>query len=231
MSDVSTVIKACDDYTKNLIFGYIRNIQQLLDIDNKNNALFTIPLNIIHICLSYYFIIEKFIDCGEQYITRSNEDKTIINPVSEWDTAYGAFEIDCNTEIGKNRIFKWTFIIHNDAATCLTIGIDETKRQWIKHNFDKGKETVNYGWNSDGRKWSSGKVFGNTSGFLTNDTVIMTLDIDQKMISWQRERDDSPPIIAKFDNIKTENIKYCIAVYLWHYGSVTLTDFAIETAK
>ena len=68
-------IKECDDISRHLVFGFIRDIEKYIDQ--------IIPVHIINICLSFYYIIETFLECGNKYIKISDDGKTITNTVVE----------------------------------------------------------------------------------------------------------------------------------------------------
>ena len=91
------------DQTTKIYYWFCKNIDII------------VPTQIIDIILAYYFIIEHFVECGNNWIKFSDERRTIYNPDSNWDTAYGAFEIDCDQKYNKNKIFIWKFDIHNNG--------------------------------------------------------------------------------------------------------------------
>ena len=60
----------------------------------------------------------------------------------------------------------------------------------------------------------------------------MELNLKDKRLSFRYIKSNDimkwGKLIAKIDDIKTENVKYCLAVYLWREGKVTLTNFEME---
>ena len=141
-----------------LLFGYCKNIGKVL----KDNL---VPMDVIEICFAYYFVKESFYECGNNHIVFTNDDMTITNKEGEHDAGYGTFEIDCNDERNKYKIFKWTFLIHsNHSILSVSLGIDETKRKWVNSCADAEKGTIKYTY--DGKRvyklghahWSKGTV-------------------------------------------------------------------------
>ena len=142
MSTLLSAVDECDAETRDTVFGFIRDIQRCLEDKDthKRTILFSvIPDHVIHLCLAFYFIVEEdsFIECGNNHIVISKECKSIANKDSHWDTAYGAFEIDCDRAENKVRVFRWTFEVHNHAHNCISIGIDETQRKWVNTSGKK----------------------------------------------------------------------------------------------
>eukprot|EP01084_Bolivina_argentea_P145900 255598_1 len=225
MTSTVSSFKFCDDKTRDIVFGYIREIEQLM------MSYSIIPTNIIHICLSYYLILEQFLECGNKHIIISNENKTIKNIHSQWDTAYGAFEIDCNDKMNKNKIFQWTFFIHNHAQSCSSIGIDETSRKYINTYPDSRKQSVHYNFNSDRTKWICGtrKRGSAKYGFQADDIVIMQLDIDEQALKYEiiKKGENIQKEMCIINDIQVKDVTYCICIYLWVEGSLTLTDFCV----
>ena len=230
MATVPGQIKECDDATRNLVFGFVRIIQQKVDQ--------IIPIHIINICVSFYFMIEGFLQCGNKYIEISDDGKTITNKgptnVDCWDTAYGQFEIDCDDEYNENYIFEWIFYIHCYAQNCCSIGIDETKRKWINECCESVKGTVHYNLRCDGTLYSCNgtdlvRKYGGT--YKDGDTIIMQLDIGQRTLIFYKiekskeTQEDIRKEVDKNTDIIVEGVKYCIACYLWRHGCFELKSF------
>ena len=84
-------------------------------------------------------------------------------------------------------IFRWTLEVHNYASNCISIGIDETKRQWVNDYPDRKTETVSYRLNADSVPYGIGKRMTvsdmeRNGGPQTGDTVEMELDLKQKTL-------------------------------------------------
>ena len=230
MANIPLVQKACDDKTRNLVNGFVRNI--------GNTLTQIIPINIIHICLSYYFIIEQWMECGNKYISISSDGKTIKNDGAgsgPWDTAYGTFEIDCDEEIKLNKgtIFEWIFYIHNYGMNCISLGIDETERRWINTSIDGEEGTTHYTLNSDSQLHTTDAAAdaNRNRGFKTGDTVIMQLNVKERSLTYYKRPKgtiNSDEIICEVKNIKITGMRYCIASYLWRTGCVEIKEFNMK---
>eukprot|EP01084_Bolivina_argentea_P114845 204377_1 len=235
-------IKKADQRIINIVYGYCRNIQKLLSSKQM------IPTQIIDICLLYYMTVEAFHSrCGNKFIQFSDQDKTIYNPkgTGNFDTAYGIFEIDCDDKLNANKIFKWTFYIHNDGKQCNAIGIDETKRKWVNELFKTKRSTVNYcydGFRPHASKGIRASRYGKK--YEIGDTIVMVLNIKQQTLIYYKieqysdidkvslnEKNLNEYCMCRFDEIITKNVKYCLAINLWKSGKITLIDFQICTHK
>ena len=237
-------LKIADQRTKDVVAGYCKDVQTILTSENPNNSFYIIPTQIRNICLAYYFVMEQFIECGNKYIRFTNERRTIYNPLvtGSWDTAYGTFEIDCNEEINKNVIFAWTFDIEDNGDDCNAIGIDETKRKWVNNYFKIKAGTVNYAYIADGTAYASAVGLSpGINGYVhygKGDMILMELNMKNKTLIYYKykrsevidENKKANAIARKFENVNTENVTYCLAVYLWKSGYITLTDFQIREA-
>ena len=221
-------LKFADQNSKDIVSGYCKEIEKSL-ISKQ-----IIPKYIIDICLAYYLIIERFIECGNKYIKFDQERRSITNPVSKWDTAYGTFEIDCNDKLNIHKLYRWTFDIYNNGYGCNSIGIDETKRKWVNAYFKFQKDTINYSYTANGVSDSSKKRQSeNLESYKNGDRIIMVLNMDdQTLIYYKCKQSEEDEInkreVCKFENVKTKDVKYCMAVYIWHCGSVKLINFCIE---
>ena len=238
MSSMKKVLALCDEKTKDVVFGYVRRMQNTLSNEHDNEPFYIIAVHIIHIILSYYLAVEKFINKGNKYIKLSNNDLTASNDHTEWDTIYGSYEIDCGEEMNANKIFEWILMIEDSASHCVCIGIDETKRMWVNTYFDRKRDTFNYSLAGNGAMYNRDKFLKTTQGFRSQDTLRMELNLKDKTLTIYRVNSnahDSPGEICKWDDIVTKEdeewIKYCLAIYVWSDGRVTLSDFNIRDAK
>ena len=232
-------LKFADQRTKDIVVGYCKSAQTILTSKHPDNSFYLIPIHITNICLAYYFIIEQFIECGNEHIQITNQRRTIYNPpTGYWDTAYGTFEIDCNDEINKNAIFRWTFDIENNGNYCNAIGIDETKRKWVNDHFKIQEDTSNYSYIADGQCYESYIPLPHGPKYKNGDRIIMELNMmDKTLIYYKYKQSDdiekkskSESIACKVTHVGTKDVKYCLAVYLWQSGEITLTDFEIRSA-
>ena len=240
-SATSKALELADANTKSTVYGYCRIIQQLLASKHNDNPFYVIPIGIIHIVLSYYFIIEQFIECGNKYIVISDEKRrTVHNPKAHWDTAYGTFRINCDDKMNKDKIFKWILNVDNDGSRCVTIGIDETKRKWINSHFKMKKDSINYAYNADGTGYAShmrANVCERTHvSYGAGDRITMILNIMDKTLIFYKCKQTMPETemggqVCKFISVRTNAVEYCLAVYLWHKGKISIIDFVVESAS
>ena len=138
-------------------------------------------------------------------------------------------------------IFRWTLEVHNYASNCISIGIDETKRQWVNDHPDQKTKTVAYRLNADSTPYRKGQhvlpsEMQRNGGPQTGDTVEMEFDLKQKTLTYHRTKSKGESLedkerMCQFIDVQTENVKYCLSIYLWHHGKITMTEFKIEEAK
>ena len=207
--------KLADQETKNIIAGYCRESQQLLTSHHLNDTFYIIPLQIIHIILSYYFIFEQFVPFGNRHIKFSDDGRIIENPTANFDTAYGTFEIDCNDKINQNKIFMWMFYISNTAESCNSIGIDQTSRRFVNHSFRTRDGTYS---------------LDLYEPVKAGDTIKMVFNVSQQTLKFYKceSKESKEKEIKAIQNIQTKDVKYVMAVYLWYRGKIELIDFTIR---
>ena len=234
MANLPQVDKSCDIKTRDLVFGFVKDIQKSVQQ--------IIPVHIINICLAFYLIIERFIECGNKYIKISEDGKKATNEDEQdqapWDTAYGEFEINCDDEYNKNIIFEWIIYVHNDALSCCSIGIDETKRLWVNQSGEDQNGTVHYNLRTDGNFYScqGGQFQVKHHGYFygAGHTIIMHFDVGDKTLTFYKsessELDDKKEIF-KMDEIKTDGVKFCLACYIWRRGCFELKGFNLLKKK
>eukprot|EP01084_Bolivina_argentea_P316501 548655_1 len=144
-------LKNVDKITHEIVFGYVHQIESLLQNHN-----IVIPSGIINLCLLYYWIMEEFDDSlhGE-HITISNQNRNIIKCKLQWKTAFGTFIIDSNKYPNSN--ITWTLKMKSDHNGAFSIGIVEI------HKTNNDSNTLN------------GNVF--LPDVLTHDTNILPFSI------------------------------------------------------
>ena len=229
---------------KHLVSGYCRDIEKMLLSDHakdENNAFCHIPSQIVQLCIEFYYYTDRFIECGNKSIVLLDGGKTITNLESVWDTAYAEFEIDCDDEQNQNMIFQWTLFIHHEAQRCISIGIDESKRLWINDYPDRMTGTVSYRLNSNsgGVPYRKGKDVPrkerNINGGppYTNDTVELELNIKERTLTYSKVKVDNGEKmqIYQFQNVETKNLKYCLSIYMWYQGKITIKDFKMQNVE
>ena len=222
---------------KKFLSGYFR------ELERYTGGEYVVPVEIISICLGYLFCIteaERFAECGNHSILFSNGRKTIFTPqAGQWDTAYGTFEINCDRY--QEKIFRWTLYIENNGGNCSAIGIDESSRKWTDDIFKNHPETYNYSLTADGKAEGQFQAETTGEGFDAGDTLILELNVKGRTLTYYKYHKvgyvkiGSPTaFICKYQNIKSYYgcyKTYCLAVYLWRKGKVTLTNFEIKSNR
>eukprot|EP01084_Bolivina_argentea_P098283 176636_1 len=121
-------IKKYDQRTKDVIFGYVRDVQKLF---NRNQTTYhNMPPLIVSTIFWFYHLAEYFSVCGD-YITLQNNNNCAkcSKYVSCGNSIYGNFKI--NNSIGDYKCI-WTFKIQQFAEDLiLKIGIDSSNRQHV----------------------------------------------------------------------------------------------------
>ena len=149
---------------KNLIYGYIREMQTILP---KDTAFYNIPQSINYICALFYYLRDKW---DEEYIgpchALSNGGYCITTQVDE-SSSYG-------TILAKSPgIYRWKFKIHEIFKTqykvywALVLGVWKTKSMKNpKTDFHYANSTENTG------IYSWGYAYDFVSGTLIDETGI-----------------------------------------------------------
>ena len=213
MATAKQVLAVCDQSTPALVYGFVRAVQNTLTEQNAKDPLYIISINIIHLCISYYFIFEKFKKTTNKYIELSDNDNTITNNFPKWDTMYGSLDIDYNKEIHHHKTFSWIFKVADDSSNCAAIGIDTNDRKWVNECFKQKKDT--YSLDADGRLWGGTVNELVPDGFTSGDTIKMSLNVTDKILCFSEINDNGEESeTGRFDEIVTENKVYCMAVYL-----------------
>ena len=226
-------------------FGYLRHLDKTINTD------WVLPKEIVDICSLYFFIREAFIECGNDRIKFSNERRTVWNEPKEGDfdhsmgmpnwsnTAYGSYEIDCNNQVNKNRIFIWKFELISrirEGLSCnVTIGIAETTRNNATRNFAADTNTISYAYDNIGNCYSGGKLILIQRRKIINPegTLTMTLDIAKRKIIFQKRlqvdyRKKNELHVQEIDNVITTDVKYCLAAHVLRGSRVRLINFIIQ---
>eukprot|EP01083_Nonionella_stella_P208973 757956_1 len=125
--------------------------------------------------------IEYFYSFGNKIVSTNNNTtvtNTEISIIDGWNSAYGKIAITPR----KNKQYFWAIIIkeHHLKYSSIVVGIEEIKTG-LKHidtHFHGQEETVNYGYKSNGKKYSnlcpSGQNFADT--YNANDIVFMLIE-------------------------------------------------------
>eukprot|EP01084_Bolivina_argentea_P193173 331454_1 len=215
-------MKQIDNETKNLVFGFIR--QKLWKhISNLSNT-YGIPELIIYICLTFYYIPESFGICPSHVIGILSNRTTIIKYGNKhaWNnTTYGHRIIHSNS----NSINKWKIKINTlFNHESIVIGFTSNNNNSINYDFSQQYD-VNYAWTNKGKFLQSGNVMNRHSNckFSQGDIIILTLDLRRLQIIY--ELNDSNKKHCVENIAKGNNIKYQLAVSMYHYGdSISIID-------
>ena len=109
--------KKADQKSNHLIFGFVREAQQLLPVETYYN----IPELISHICLVYYFLMDFFdpnlMHPSIEYADKDNKH-CVIKKVMKWGSAYLSNVVSS----GKHH---WKFKIEGKGAPEIGIAADE----------------------------------------------------------------------------------------------------------
>eukprot|EP01084_Bolivina_argentea_P273291 465483_1 len=228
-------LKFIDDETKKLIFGYVRNIENLCNV----------PMAIKHLCLFYSLETEEFGKHSKKLIV-SSSTKYKYNDIAYAESlpkfsrsnVFGSIVIDSNKH--PNTIYSWTFKLtsnHTLFSTSLpSIGIVSNVISVDDYCFNMyvgGKKHYlysHYGWDI-----SSGKVrFKNRScdynascHIESGDMIKMEVDLKHKTLKYfQNDKD----LDVAFEDIDL-NFKYCLAISFPPWSNqVQIIDFSIRTS-
>lgn len=105
-------VKNVDVRTKDLVFGYIKRVQELLPGDN-------IPRLVTHWCLLYFYESELFDREKHGKLFEVNESRTTVNKTANGDAS--AFL----TKVVDRGVHRWKFRIvsHTDMTCTINIGL------------------------------------------------------------------------------------------------------------
>ena len=214
-------LKAVDERTVLLIFGYISSIEKSFDL-------------FIHdvikiVCLTYYGIKDYFFKYGDN-IQVSKNSKAVRNNTSIENTAYGSYIIGNNTINNKKfYIYKWKFEIK--ACYNIHIGIDNADALWIDTVGRYKAKSVHYALASWGCLYSFPVQFPNNNrveSYKIGDIIVMTLNMKTESLKWYK----SGQVIASIDNILMDNhTKYRMFVHLFGGSTVKLLNSQIKRLK
>lgn len=221
----------------NLVFGYMRNNEKLYKL--------FIPVGVKLICLLLYYGKDYFDDGCVGTLIRTHNDQQIItmkqNQDKKINTAYGSLFINPLSP-NSDKIHIWKFKIIS-CHGYIYIGIDEAKAMWRNSWFAGRKETNNYSYCCNGRKYSHrtggmGQYYSIT-GFYVGSVVLMELDLTSKSGTlsfgpmkygndWQNDAFFS--VTPAFKHIK-KNKKLRLAVSLRSGSTIQLLEYKEESLK
>ena len=129
-------VKKADKKSRQLIFGFVREAQELLPDDTYYN----IPELISHICLVYYFLMDffdpKLMHKSIEYAEEGNKYCVVKND-SEWRSAYLSNVVSS----GKHR---WQFKIEGNGCPEIGIAHEEVTEYDLKYKICFTQEGTGY---------------------------------------------------------------------------------------
>ena len=214
------IIKSIPQSIKDIIFGYLRNNQQIL-FKSKNNPYYNIPQLVAFIILSFYQNVEYFSEHG-QSIKLNKKTNTISHEGKEYGTAYG--NININGEI--NALYIWTIKILLDRK-CIYIGLDSSNKKFINDDFSDYATN-----NNDFYAFCDGYIYNqqiledeySELSVKNNDIIKMELNTKDKTLKYYINDKDQG---IAFKNIAFKNKIFNLAIGFLSRSteSVQLIDF------
>eukprot|EP01084_Bolivina_argentea_P192095 329848_1 len=195
--------------SKYLACGYIRNYTAI--------AVNQIPIVIIDICALFtgpLHRIDVFHETGKYIKFNKTNEQIIYNDYMDCHTAYGQTLI--NPSHKKKYIWKFRITKSTIHSQDMYIGIDEHTSSWYNDDFSAKKETINYSYGWNGRKYSyktGGYSYDYYCEYNVGDIVSMKLDFSRK-----EKRFGKLSFSVKKNNNNTNNSK------------IIQTDFEYKTA-
>ena len=126
---------------KNVVYGYIRNVQNTVFSEN-NDPFYIIPKLIIRLCLLFWYEAMDEFDpklCSKN-MKISNDKKTVSMKTNGSSSCYGSIIIDSTI---KNVEYIWKIKNIGDNAA-VYIGIDNSNAKWTEDYFDNQHEKASY---------------------------------------------------------------------------------------
>ena len=218
-------LEKVDLRTHLIIFGYLRQLQQLLLNENSvHNVYIDTPLLINYKCLLFYIGgMDYFFRCG-RHCELLNNNKLIKHLKLEWGNAtFGKHEI-LSTSQG---IHKWTLQNKSNNRN-FNVGISSINKRTnrIFDTFDAPFYAYSVGL---GRKKSTDITHWINYGEgipKPNDSITVELDLYKKQISFYVNGENQG---IAFRNIKTgNNLKYCLAVTILEKSEIELIEYTFR---
>eukprot|EP01084_Bolivina_argentea_P223569 378251_1 len=203
------IIKHTDPTTRDIVFGFIRDIQALL---SKN---IIVPSEIVYMCLLYFYNVEYFTTHGSDMSIHDNGQIVKHHAtgyyydadVNDGNTVYGNLEINPNDYIKCIWIFK---MIKLSTDAMIAIGLASTQAntescfhgcwvnaadaEWVRSEPEEDCVNVSYAYQKcdndilfitsiDGFQADSDKDYGN-SDLNEGDEIKMELDIQNRTLKY-----------------------------------------------
>ena len=202
-----------DDKTKNLVNGFIRNIDESMDQ--------IIPDSIIFIVFAFYYLDEYFKTFDTAHY-QCDDNRTIecIDDANEH-SVYGNISIQAM----ETKKCLWSFKIYK-CTKYIYFGISSTFD--VNKRFYYGIYSSNYCLQLDGYKWTKTRADRYTrQEFCDGDIVSMEVDFKAKEIKYSRNGVGLGVVFSDID--VTKDLVYKMAIRLADVGNkVELIDFQRE---
>eukprot|EP01084_Bolivina_argentea_P177093 306331_1 len=228
MSTEKQKLNQVDQRSQYVVFGYIRNIQQLLEsyhsaINKTNITFYNIPKGIIYQCLFFYYTMEYFAIIGK-HIKCTEEQTTITVSNSINCSCFGKLNIKSKEKL----IHIWKFKI-NCMQEQVGIGINSATHSKLSHTngwYATNTSCFNGCYYTDRKGIQYGKGNWNYKGkpFKTGDKVNMILDLSDRTLSFELNGENQGNF---YENIPVEeNLNYKMAVLMYYeLSSVSLLSY------
>lgn len=241
-------VNIIDDLTKLIVYGYMHQIQKLLNSHKEKTILNLIPFDIMKKCLFYYYEAEYFKILGYQVkpkkdIVKIYDDARTIshqltNNGSGDETITSLFVLKGNTSYGNVNIpskikciYKWYFKI-NQITTMLLIGISTNKSyhdQWL-NTIPTG---ITYYYNPitdqlhHKHHQSPAKALWSGQAIESLQTLMMEFNLKENSLTFYRNGNKSPH--CYINNIESGvDITWNLAVSIAANASLSLIGFKKE---
>ena len=201
-------VKKIDQQYKDIVIGFIRELNNQL----TSNHFVNIPLEIIYLCLLFYWNDEfDPLLCGK-YLKLSENNKKLSAVQAKWNTCYG--KIIINPSI--NGLYIWKIKIVEPDTNGLVIGIDNAKGKYANDYFWDKKETGSYNWHAWGgqvRSWNKSNKDHSIYAKNVNDIIIMKLEFNSNshkgILSFKVNK---KKFIAADDVPRDKELRYRLAI-------------------
>ena len=203
------------------VFGYVRNVQQLLTKQISKS----IPKHVTLIIIAFYVdLYDEFNPnlCGKGMII-SNDNKTVHNETEDNATVYGTNIID---SMITNKTYEWKLTIKGDVNH-VYIGIANANAKKLNDNFGTNQEKAFYEYSpywGTIHNWNERGLI-DVRGCYGGDIITLILSFDSFKGIFKGVINDKETFIFS-DNITREpGLKYRLAVSICTQDiSITLLD-------
>ena len=223
MLSIVTRCKLADDNTKDVVFGYTKDIEKKLLSLNM-------PLLIKYLCLNYYFIDESFGIHGENIVVNEAHDTAKYN-VKHGSTnvfgmtVYGNSIIDVNDTSINEYLWRFNILSQSDDPCGFYIGIDSSNKKHINTDFSwiATNSSPYYAFSATGPLYLNKSLNGNASlpinthtasTWKADDIIKMTLNVKtQKLKLFVNES-----LERQINDIELNDTRYNLAIVLSRIG-------------